>query len=77
MSKLAARKSRAIFETGNAVYERRRQRQIVLELKPEYMILRLKGTRRSFVLSYTSALNTAIRNEAIRKRLEKARNKKR
>lgn len=71
MSKLSQRKSKLVVETDNAVYDRRRQRQIIIELRPGYMSLRAKGTRQSFVLSYTSALNLAIRNEMARKRLEK------
>ena len=71
MTKLSQRKSRLVVETSNAVYDRRRQREIILELKPGYMILRLKGARRNFPLSYTSALNLAIRNQQAQKRLER------
>jgi hypothetical protein len=76
MSKLTERKSRLVVETANTVYDRRRQREILMELKPDYMVLRLKGTRAQFVLSYTSALNLAIRNDKLRKQLEKAKIKK-
>lgn len=72
MSKLESRKSKAIFETANAVWQRRKERQIILELKPGYMLLRLKGTRQVYSLSYTSALNVAIRNHKLRIQLEKA-----
>jgi hypothetical protein len=74
--KLAQRKTRLLVETDNSVYDRRRQREIVVELKPSYMILRLKGTRASFTITYTSVLNKAIANEVLRKRLEKANKKK-
>lgn len=73
MSKLSERKSKLVVETANAVYDHRRQRQVIVELKPDYMVYRLKGTRGQFILSYTSALNLAIRNEILRKKLEKAR----
>ena len=73
--KLAQRKTRLLVETDNSVYDRRRQREIVVELKPSYMILRLKGTRASFTITYTSVLNKAIANEVLRKRLEKAKKK--
>lgn len=72
MGKLEKRKTAAVFETTNAIYERRQQRPVIVTLKPGYMSLRLKGTRREYLLSYTSALNLAIRNEAARKRLEKS-----
>ena len=74
-SKLTQRKSRLVVETGNTVYDRRKQREILMELKPDYMLLRLKGTRAQFVLSYTSALNLAIRNDKLRRQLEKAKKK--
>lgn len=72
MSKLSQRKSKLVVETDNAVYDGRKQREIIVELKPGYMVLRLKGRQQTFVLSYTSALNLAIRNEVARKKLEKA-----
>jgi hypothetical protein len=76
VSKLTERKSRLVVETANTVYDRRREREILMELKPGYMILRLKGTRAEFNLSYVSALNLAIRNDKLRKQLEKAKLKK-
>lgn len=76
MSKLEGRKTKLVVETANAVYDRRRQREIVLELKPTYMVMRLKGTRAVYTLAYTSAFNLAVRNEVARKRLEKANEKK-
>ncbi|HEX5426615.1 MAG TPA: hypothetical protein VFW94_23965 [Candidatus Acidoferrales bacterium] len=75
MSKLATRKSRAVFETDNSIWERRRNRAIIIELKPDFMVFRIKGTRREYPLSYTGALNKAIANEALRRRLEKAKKK--
>lgn len=72
MSKLSQRKSRLVVETENTVYERGRNRKIIVELRPGYAIYRLKGTRRMVVVSYTSALNLGIHNEALRKRLEKS-----
>lgn len=72
MGNLQQRKSRAVFETTNAVWQRHREHPIIVELKPEYMTLRLKGTRRVEIISYTSALNLAIRNRIFRDRMEKA-----
>lgn len=76
MNRLLNRKSRLIVETENAVYDRRKARPVIVELKPDYMILRPKGSRRSSMISYTSCLNLAIRNEIARQRLEKAKAKK-
>lgn len=77
MRKLEDRKSRAIFETTNAVHERGKQRQVVLELKPGYMMIRVKGTRAQHYLSYTAALNLAIRNEVAARKLERAKKRAR
>jgi hypothetical protein len=74
-SKLSQRKTRLLVETDNAVYDRRRQREIVVELKPSYMIMRLKGTRAVYTITYTSAFNQAVRNEVARRRLEKTKKK--
>ena len=74
--KLAQRKTRLLVETDNVLYDRRRQREIVVELKPSYMIMRLKGTRAVYTITYTSAFNQAVRNEVARKRLEKAAKKR-
>lgn len=72
MGSLEKRKSRAIFETTNTVWERRRERRLIVELKPEFMIFRMKGTRRKEVISYTSAFNLAIRNRHFTERMAKA-----
>jgi hypothetical protein len=76
MTKLIKRKSRLIFETENVVWERRKNRPIIVEPKPDYMLMRIKGTRSVWSISYTSCLNLAIHNEKVRKQLEKARQKK-
>jgi hypothetical protein len=75
MSKLTERTSKLVVETACAVYDRRRERAVIVEFKPTYMIYRLKGTRGSYTLTYTSALNLAIRNEKLRKQLEKTKKK--
>ncbi len=67
MSKLLHRKSKLVVETENCVWERRKTRAIIVELKPDYMALRVKGTRTVYFLSYTSALNMAISKEIARK----------
>ncbi len=75
MSKLIERKSRLVVETENVVYDKGRYRKIIVELRPSFMILRLKGTRAEFTHAYTSSLNQAITADKIRKRLEKAKKK--
>jgi hypothetical protein len=76
MTKLLGRKSRLVVETENCIWQKRKTRPIIVELKPDYMLIRIKGTRSLYVISYTSCLNQAIRNEIQRKQLEKARKAK-
>jgi len=71
MNNLLKRKTRLVVQTENCVWERGRTRPIVAEFKADWMELRAKGTRAVYCLSYTSALNLAIRNEIFRKKMEK------
>jgi hypothetical protein len=75
-SKLADRKRRAAFETVDVVFSQGQRRQVVIELHPTFATLRLKGTRTSFDLSYSSAFVVAVKAADAAKRREKAEAKK-
>jgi hypothetical protein len=70
MKALADRKTKLIFETSDQVRERGAYRQVVVEARPSYAVLRLKGLRTSFQLCYGTAYQMAARFEAERKRAE-------
>jgi hypothetical protein len=64
MSKLSTRKRRARFETGVTVFDRR-TRPVLVELTNEFMILRLKGTRTKYALTYSAAFMYAMQKASL------------
>lgn len=64
---LSKRKSKLQFETSANV----RNRNIMVEVSPFGMRLRLKGTRTTYEVSWEGALWQGIKNEADRQRQEK------
>ena len=60
MTSLANRKTRLRFTTCDAIRERGKLREIVLEPHPYTVTIRLLGLRRSFELSYASIYNLAV-----------------
>lgn len=71
MTALSERKTRLTFETAATVRERGRSREVVIEAQPYLALVRLKGTRKTFPISYTTIYETAARIEAERVRAEK------
>jgi hypothetical protein len=74
MTALSERKTRLQVETANTVWERHTDRPILVELRPAYMVLRLKGTQRRYSVTYRACLDLAInleRSECRREREQK------
>ena len=71
MTTLQQRKTRLAVETSNEVRSRGRYRAIVLELQPQIMLVRLKGTRTAFPISYEAIYSAAAKLETARVRAEK------
>lgn len=71
MTRLSERRTRLIVTTGGEIKERGKYRAVVLELKPQVMMVRLLGTRRYLPISYEDVYQTAAKREADRKRAEK------
>lgn len=71
MTRLEQRKTKLVFETSDRVRERGAWRQVVVEAKPGYALLRLKGLRTAFPLCYGTAYQQAQRIEAERSRAAK------
>lgn len=59
MRALSQRKTRLVFETDDAVFERGHNRQIVIEAHPGYCYLRLKGSRRRYPICYAAIFHRA------------------
>ena len=76
MSKLCERKSRLVAEFSETIRERGRSREIVVQLSPYNIKVKLKGTRHWFDLSPASCYNLAVAKEVAKQRAErKARRK--
>lgn len=61
MMRVAQRKTRLVFETDDFIFERGQNRQIVIDAKPAYCTMRLKGQRRTFAIGYAAIYQEAIR----------------
>ncbi len=71
MRRLAQRKTRLIFETEDCIFERGQNRQIVIDARPAYCLLRLKGQRRTFGVSYAAVYHEALHRAAESERRQK------
>ena len=71
MSKLCERKSRLIAEFSETIRERGRYREIVVQLSPYNIRVKLKGTRHWYDLAPASCYNLAVAKEVSRQRAEK------
>jgi hypothetical protein len=71
MSKLCERKSRLVAEFSETIRERGRSREIIVQLSPYNIKVKLKGTRTWYDLSPASCYNLAVMKEVARIRAEK------
>ena len=72
MSKLCERKSRLVAEFSETIRERGRSREIVVQLSPYNIKVKLKGTRRWYDLAPASCYNLAVAKEVARQRAARA-----
>jgi hypothetical protein len=63
VSKLEKRKTKLTFETADEMRERGRYRQVIVEAKPTFAVLRLKGTRKTVTITWAGIYNYATRLE--------------
>lgn len=71
MSKLSTRKSRLCVEFSDTIPERGQWREVVMELHPHYLAVRLKGLRKSYPISPGAVYERAAQLEAMRMRAER------
>jgi hypothetical protein len=76
VTSLANRKTRLKFTTCDAVRERGKLREIVLEPHPYTVTVRLLGLRRSFEISYAAIYNLAVLKHVEQQRAAKKAAKK-
>lgn len=72
MMRVAQCKTRLIFETDDFIFERGQNRQIVIDARPSYCLMRLKGQRRQLAVPYAAMYNAAARFIADAERRQKA-----
>jgi hypothetical protein len=71
MMRVAQRKTRLIFETDDFIFERGQNRQIVIDARASYCLMRLKGQRRAISAPYALLYTTAARTIAEMERRQK------
>lgn len=71
MTSLSKRKRRLLVETADVVRERGRLREVVIEATPHVALVRLKGTRTVFPISYAAIYHAAAKLEAAKVQAEK------
>jgi hypothetical protein len=67
MTQLSKRKTRLVIESSDVVRERGRSREVVIEAQPYVAMVRLKGTRTAFPISYAAIYHAAARLAAAEK----------
>jgi hypothetical protein len=76
MSILAKRKTRCVLEFSDTIRERGKLREIIFEVAPYGIRVRLKGLRASYEITPASVYNAAALKFAAQKRAEKLAAKK-
>ena len=71
MSVLANRKTRCILEFSDCIRERGKLREIVFELSPYGIKVRLKGLRAAYEITPASVYTSAVSKFVVQKRAEK------
>jgi hypothetical protein len=61
MRPLSQRKTRLVFETDDFVFERGHQRQVVIEARPRFAMVRLKGRHTGFPICYAAVYHAAAK----------------
>jgi hypothetical protein len=70
MPYLLERKTRIIFVTASSVQAKRKPREIVIETRPEFAIVRLNGTKEQYPLPWEKIYNVALEHHEENLRLE-------
>ncbi len=76
MTDLASRKTKCIVQFSDTVRERGKLREVIMELTPYGMTVRLKGMRTGFTVSPASVYNLAVMKAVAAEKAEKAAKKK-
>ena len=66
MSDLAQRKTKLVFTTCEAVRERGKSREVIIQAEPYFALVRLKGTRTAFPIRWETIYQKAAAIHAAR-----------
>lgn len=70
MSCLIERKAQIIFVTASLVQENGKKRRVVIESRPEFALVKLKGSRQQFPIAWELVYDKAKRHQTENLRLE-------
>ena len=76
MTDLAQRKTRCVVQFSDAVREKGKLREVIFELSPYGVRVRLKGLRQAFDVSPASVYNLAVLKAVAARKAEKKERKK-
>lgn len=76
MMSISERKTKLKFQTASAVWERGENRPVVIEAHAAFCLVRLKGMRKSYIITYAQVFNKAVKMEVEAERREKREKKK-
>ena len=71
MTDLSSRKTRCVVQFSDTVRERGKLREVIMELTPYGLTVRLKGMRTGFEISPASVYNQAVMKFVTAQRAEK------
>ena len=71
MTRLSERKSKLLIQTSDTVREKGKSREVIIEPLPHYAVIRLKGLRSRYEISWAGIWNAAVKIEVERQRAEK------
>jgi len=63
MTRLDQRKTKLSFETQSTIFEQGEHRAVIVECHPKYALLRLKGKRKGYSISWDAMVRVAARLE--------------
>lgn len=76
MSRLSKRKTKLVFITESLIREVRTYREVMVEAHPDYAVVRLRGLRKSYPITWASIFIAAVKIDVERTRAEKRAAKK-
>lgn len=71
MTALSQRRTKLVIETSGQIREQGRYREVIIEAQPYHAVVRLKGLRTSFEISYEAIYSLAVKQAVAKERAER------